>query len=591
MQLEDNTFVPPCHNDTSYQPKAAMYGTCEAGFCAKAVNDYIDNSTCGGCEESHSTYGRTWSTALLGPNDRAAGIYDLCRKIDDRSDGYMEAVSELKSRLDGSEEWEKGLHDFLACVEDDNFEADIHYDDDEYLDRAYRYGAFKGVSGAACCDPNENRLAEMAACLVHSGMKCVRAGEKRKTESYVNDQGMSSAMVTVGIGIMYSLTDSIVDRRCCDSFNRRLHQIVGAHHMMAYAGDIYNPADQCHKQWSCKVSMITCIRVVDAVRVWARKRGMQSVDNVLLRLHDVYAIWKPVQGKKTKRVYNTNVNDIATPHLCKRFREIEEAYSRGMQINDQELRDEILSRIFQWGGCFTAVWRAGYAAGDRLREMSFVGAVLGVLREGNGKVGIKKAEQILDVCVTLAGLTDSAEHRVLAQAAARTVAIRSRNNGPCVGPTEHDYMIMRSIDGVWELTQLSIAMAPGNLDKPICMPITMGVVEWFNTISHVNRMDKGGLAEHRSKEFEACPRCVCRRVMNLINTHHISIGVFQCLVWGVLIYTNNGIGYDAYLDGQFTPDSMRQNLSTKCGRCNVIPSLTNAHGVLCSSLNKEETSS
>jgi hypothetical protein len=565
-----------------------MYETCEAGFCAKAVNDYIDNSTCGGCEESHSTYGRTWSTALLGPNNRAAGIYDLCRKIDDRSDGYMEAVRELKSRLDGSEEWEKGLHDFLACVEDDNFEADIHYDDDEYLDRAYRYGAFKGVSGMACCDPNENRLAEMAACLVHSGMKCVRAGEKRKTEIYVNDQGMSSAMVTVGIGIMYSLTDSIADRRCCDGFNRRLHQIVGAHHMMAYAGDIYNPADQCHKQWSCKVSMVTCIRVVDAVRVWARKRGMQSVDNVLLRLHDVYAIWEPVQGRKTKRVYNINVNDIATPRLSKRFREIEEAYSRGMQINDQKLRDEILSRICQWGGCFTAVWRIGYAPGDKIREMSFVGAVLGVLRDESGKVGIKKAEQALHVCTSLAELNDSAEHRILAQAAARTVAIRSRNTGPCIGPTENDYMIMRSIDGVWELTQLAVITAPGNLDTPICMPIIMAMIDWFNTVSHVNRMDKAGLAEHRSAESEACPRCVCKRVMNLINTHHISIGIFQCLVWGALIYTHNSIGYDAYIDAQFAPHNMRQNLSTECSRCGVVPSLTNAHGVVCLTSNKEK---
>jgi hypothetical protein len=585
MQFEDTTFAHPLNSGMSYVPKTAMYDSYETGFCAKAVNDYVDNSTCGGCEESHDTYGTTWSTALLGTNDKAAGVYDLCRKIDDRADGYMEAVSELKNRLDDSEEWEKGVRDFLVCVEDNNFEADIHYDDDEYFDRAYRYGAFKGISGAVCCDPNENRLAEMAACLVHCGMKCVRAGEKRKTEVYANDQDMSSAMLTAGIGIMYSLTDSMVERRCCDSFNRRLHQIVGAHHMMAYAGDIYNPADKCHKQWKCKVSMITCIRVVDAVRVWAKKRGMQSVDNVLLRLHDAYAIWRPVLGRKTKRVYNVNVNDIATPRLCKRYKEIEEAYSRGMQVNDLKLRDEVFSRICQWGSCFTAVWRAGYAPGDNIAEMSFAGAVLGVHRDENGKVGVEKADQALYVCTKLARLTDSAEHVLLAKAAARAVAIRSRNNGPCFGPTEHDYMIMRSIDGVWELTQLAVTMAPGSVDAPICMATLKAGIEWFNTVTHVNRTDEIGLAEQRISEFEACQRCVCNRMMNLLNTHQISIGIFQCLLWGTLLYADNGIGYDAYINSQFAPESMRQNLSTKCGRCGVVPNLTNNHGVVCSTSN------
>ncbi|KXN65105.1 hypothetical protein CONCODRAFT_13423 [Conidiobolus coronatus NRRL 28638] len=589
MQLEDNAFVPHWNDDTSYQPKTATYPTNETGFCPKAVSDYVDNSTCGGCEESHPSYGKTWSTALLGPNERAAEIYDLCRKIDDRGDGYMEAVRELKGKLNDSEEWEKGVRDFLVCVEDDNFEADIHYDDDEYLDRAYRYGAFKGVSGASCCDPNENRLAEMAACLVHSGMKCVRAGEKRRTEHYVNDQDMSSAMVTVGIGIMFSLTDSMADRRCCDEFNRRLHQIVGAHHMMAYAGDIYNPADQCHKQWTCKVNMVTCVRVVDSVRVWARKKGMQSVDSVLLRLHDAYAIWKPARGRKTKRVYNINVNDISTPRLCKRYREIEEAYSHGMQVDDHKLRDEIFGRICQWGSCFTAVWRAGYAAEDRIREMSFVGAVLGVHRDEYAKVSNEKADQALYVCTKMARLTDSAEHRLLAQAATRAVAIRSRNGGPCFGPTEHDYMIMRSIDGVWELTQLAATVTPGCVDTAICMPVLKAGIEWFNTVTHVNREDEIGLAENRFTEFKACQRCVCRRMMNLLNTHHISIGIFMCLLWGTLLYADNGIAYDAYIDGQIAPQSMRQNLSTKCGRCGIVPGPKNKHGVVCLTLNNEET--
>ncbi|KXN72666.1 hypothetical protein CONCODRAFT_4528 [Conidiobolus coronatus NRRL 28638] len=583
MQFEDNIFAPNWNDDTSYQSKTAMYGydTYEGGFCAKAVSDYVDFSSCGGCEESHFTYGRTWSTALLGPNDRAAEIYDLCRKIDDRGDGYMEAVRELKHKLKDSEEWEEGVRDFLVCVEDDNFEDDIHYDDDEYLDRAYRYGAFKGVSGAVCCDVNENRLAEMAACLVHCGMKCVRAGEKRKTEHYVNDQDMSSAMITVGLGIMYALSDAIVDRRCCDDFNRRLHRIVAAHQMMAYAGDIYNPADQCHKQWTCKVSMITCIKVVEAVRLWARKREMQSVDNVLLRLHDVYATWQPAPGRKTKRLYSMNINDIATPRMCKRLREIEEEYSRGMQVDDRKLRDELFYRLCVWVATHTSAYRAGYAVGDRITEMSFIGAVLGVHREESSKVGNRKAEQALYVCTTMARLTDSLEDRIMAKAVARCVAIRSRNGGPCVGPTERDYMIMRYIDGVWELAQLSVLMAPGNVDRALCMPIFDAAIEWFNTVTHVNRNDKYGLAEQRLAEFEACPRCVCKRVMNLLNTHHISIGVLQCTVWGIILYTNNGLGYDTYIDGQIVPQSMRQNLSTKCGRCGVVPNSTNTHGVVC----------
>jgi hypothetical protein len=588
MQFEEDISTPPGHDGIRYLPKTSMYDTYEAGFYAKAMNDYVDNSTCGGCEESHSTYGRTWSTALFGPNDRAARIYDLCKKIDDRDDGCVEAVKELKDELNDSEEWEEGVRDFLACVEDDNFEADIHYDDDEYLDRAYRHGAFKGISGVVCCDPNENRLAEMAACLVHSGMKCVREGKKRKTEPYVNDQEMSSAMVTAGIGIMYSMTDSIADRRCCDKLNRRLHQIVAVHHMMAYSGDLYNPADQCHKQWTCKVNMITCIKVVDAVRVWARKRGMQSVDNVLLRLHDAYAIWRPVLGRKTKRVYNVNVNDIATPRLCKRLREIEEAYSSALQVNDPKLRDEIFSRLCQWSSSFTQIWRGGYDPGDNIREMPFFGAVVGVLRDENGKVETKKADQVLHVCIKMAKLTDSAEHRLLADSAARAVAIRCRNGGPCIGSTEHDYMLMRSIDGVWELSQLSITTAPGSVDTAICMPLLMVSIEWFNTVTHVNRMDEIALGEHRLSEPNACARCVGKRMMNLVNTHHISIGTFMGLLYGTLVYANNSIGYDAYLNGQFAPQSMRKNLSTKCGRCGIVPSLTNTHGVVCLTLNKEE---
>ncbi|KXN65154.1 hypothetical protein CONCODRAFT_13365, partial [Conidiobolus coronatus NRRL 28638] len=485
MQFEDNTFAPDWHDDTSYQPKTATYGydTFEGGYCAKAVSDCEDVSTCGGCEESHSTYGRTWSNVLLGPNDRAAEIYELYRKIDDRGDGYMEAVRELKNKLNDSEEWEKGVRDFLVCVEDDNFEADIHYEDDEYLDRAYRYGAFKGISGAVCCDLNENRLAEMAACLVHSGMKCVRAGEKRKTEPYVNDQDMSSAMVTVGLGIMFALSDSIADRRCCDGFNRRLHQIVGGHHMMAYASDIYNPPGKCHKQWTCKVNMITCVRVVESVRVWARKRGMQSVDNVLLRLRDAHATWQPVSGNRSTRVYNLNLNDITTPRMCKRIREIEETYSRGMQIDDPKLREEVFERLCVWISDYTTVWRAGYSSGDRIVEMAYIGAVLGVHREG-GKLGNKKADQALQVCITMAGLTDSPEHKILAKAAARAVAIRSRNSGPCIGPTERDYMHMRFIDGVWELSHLTVLMAPGNVDTAFCIPLLESSVEWFNTLTH-----------------------------------------------------------------------------------------------------------
>ncbi|KXN65359.1 hypothetical protein CONCODRAFT_13076 [Conidiobolus coronatus NRRL 28638] len=269
MQFKDNIFSHNWNNDTSYKPKTAVYsyGTFKGRFCANAVSDYVDLSTCGGCEESHSIYSRTWSIALLGPNDRAAEIYDLCRKINDCGDGYMEAVRELKGKLNNSEEWEQGLHDFLACVEDDNFEVDIHYNDDEYLDRAYRYGAFKGVLGTVCCDPNKNRLAEMAACLVHSGMKCVCAGEKRKTKPY-------------------------------------------------------------------------------------------------------------------------------------------------------------------WVSNFTAAWHTGYNVGDRIREMSFFRAVLGVLCNENVKVGNKKADQALQVCILMARLTDSPDHRILAKAAAQCVAIRSRNSGP-----------------------------------------------------------------------------------------------------------------------------------------------------------------
>ncbi|KXN65608.1 hypothetical protein CONCODRAFT_12742 [Conidiobolus coronatus NRRL 28638] len=357
---------------------------------------------------------------------------------------------------------------------------------------------------------------------------------------------------------------------------------------MAYAGDIYNPADQCHKQWTCKVSMITCLRMVDSVRVWARKRGMQSVDNVLLRLHDAYATWKPLSGNRSKRVYNTNLNDIATPRFCKRIREIEQAYSRGMEIDDHRLREEIFYRLCVWASDYTAVWRAGYGPGDRIIEMAYIGAVMGVVREG-GKLGDKKADQVLDACITLARLTDSPDHKILAKAAARAVAIRSRNNGPCVGPTERDYMIMRLIDGVWELSHLAVLMAPGNVDTALCIPLFEASVEWFNTLTHVNRTDEYALAENRLAEFEACPRCVARRATNLLNTHHVSIGMVQCLVWGNIIYTSNGLGYDTYLDGQIVPQSMRQNLSTKCGWCGVVPNSTNTHGVICLNWIKEET--
>ncbi|KXN65360.1 hypothetical protein CONCODRAFT_13077 [Conidiobolus coronatus NRRL 28638] len=113
-------------------------------------------------------------------------------------------------------------------------------------------------------------------------------------------------------------------------------------------------------------------------------------------------------------------------------------------------------------------------------------------------------------------------------------------------------------------------------------------VQWFNTLTYVNRTDKYTLAENRLAEFEACLRCVAKCVINLLNTHHISIGVVYCLLWGIILYTNNSLGYDAYLDGQIVPQSMQQNLSTKCGRYGVVPNSTNMHGVTClASYNKK----
>ncbi|KXN65857.1 hypothetical protein CONCODRAFT_12447 [Conidiobolus coronatus NRRL 28638] len=55
--------------------------------------------------------------------------------------------------------------------------------------------------------------------------------------------------------------------------------------------------------------------------------------------------------------------------------------------------------------------------------------------------------------------------------------------------------------------------------------------------------------------------------------------MFQTTLWGTLAYADSGIGYDAYLNAEVVPQSMRQNLSTQCGKCGVVPNSTNTHGV------------
>ncbi|KXN67172.1 hypothetical protein CONCODRAFT_10797 [Conidiobolus coronatus NRRL 28638] len=210
---------------------------------------------------------------------------------------------------------------------------------------------------------------------------------------------------------------------------------------------------------------------------------MQSVNNVLLRLHNAYATWQSVSGKSLS-----------------------------------------------------------------------LGAVLGVHCEVDDKVGNRKVDQAFYVCTTLTELTDCPK-------------IRSINGGPCVGPTEHGYMIMRFIDCTWELSHLAVIKSPQKVHKVLCLPIFKVNIEWFNK---VNRTDIFALAEQRSAEFKMCQR------------------IIPGLLWGKILYANNGIGYDTCYDDQIVPQSMQQNLSTKCGRCGVVSNSANTHGVACLTLRNKE---
>lgn len=553
--------MPAGDDGYSYDHRDAMFELPWMKDELLTADMYVDLSECGGCEPLNESYGVTWTKWLLGKNETAYDMYERCRRIDDNPDDCAEQCRQLELMCDGAEPWKQGIKDFLACRQDPLWDetgamAAERNDLANCIYRAYRYGAFRGICGNPCCSPDDVHVAEFAACLMHCGYKCMRDGEKQVHEIWSDNQQLSKAMVIVAYMLMYSCSDAMVPNRCCDKVNAAMHRAVGAHFMLAYASPLYNKGE-CHRQWSLEgISFTECLHVVQSLRTvmfyaGVGKRGMETVDRVAANV----CLWRPHVQRKTIRVYGLLVNDVLTPHFAARMRKIADAYCDCIGDICASERTEVLLRVGIWGSNFTAQWRAGMRVDDEVRELSFVGAVIGVLRERETHIEARIVDNLYNTAVKLARLGDTPRDIVLKDMLSRTVAIRTRRGMIAKPQTTDQYVKLRGTDGVWELTFAVVALAGPETEKTLCLSALRGAVAFFNCVYDYNRSDVRA-CENELLPVGKCPRCELKDLVVRSTAHIEAIGVYQSTIWGSAIYSTLGMGYECY---------------TRASPCRIIP--------------------
>jgi hypothetical protein len=587
---KDDLWVPASDDGYSYDHRDEIFQLPWMKEELIKADMYVDLSECGGCEPLDESYGVTWTKWLLGKNETAYDMYERCRRIDDNPNDCAEQCQQLELMCDGAEPWKDGVKDFVRCKQDPLWDetgvaAAERNDLAQCIYRAYKYGAFRGICGNPCCSQDMVRLAEFAACLIHCGYKCLRDGEKQVHEIWADNQHLSKAMVTVAHMLMYTCSDAMVPNRCCDKLNAAMHRAAGAHFLMAYGSPLYNKGEkgECHRQWSLEgVSFTECLHVLQSLRTVmffldVGQSGMAIVDRIMANV----CLWRPnVQGSTT-RVYGLLVNDVITPHFAARMRNIADAYCDCIGDICASERAEVLLRLGIWGQTYTSQWRAGMRVGDELRELPFVGAVMGVLRERKTQIETQVVDNLYKTAVNLARLGDTPRDMLLKEMLSRAVAMRTRR-GMIAKPQSIDqYVKLRGIDGVWELTGAVMPFAGPETEKGLCLPVVRAIVAWFNCITDRNRTDVRA-CENEFLPVGKCTRCELKDLVVRSTSHIESIGVYQANAWGGILYSTMGVEYECYIRAtpcRIIPGAARA-LAT-CRHCGDDMLKTEQHNVFC----------
>lgn len=478
-------------------------------------------------------------------------VYTACHEIDYCSDPAAKAMKLLllREKVRGcNKTWVEGIDDFI------DFEtqylvqgqAPLHIleDDDEHralgvLHASYLHGAFRGLcrtaSGAAWIE----RLGEFCAVAVHQGFKWLRNRGVTEWELPAFGEAWCKGAGMWGLACLCIAVDAAGEDPGNDVALERIHVVVGAHHF-AGAHWIHYRDVHPHKWWNEGVRgqapSEKAIRRFGTSLEWP-----EEMINVLVRGAKHVNSWtrpsfSPEHFQRTRGFLIWD----HTPRLKARLiRVVDEMTEAAGDVSESEAQ-EIRWRASSWLATHTMHWRGRGDKRDRVLEISSTGSLTGVLRESRPHLTAELVQQMVDWSRPRVGHLSLERQQIILEMVRQSVEVRGRVPGAVAGYASAGTDALRFIDGVWELSMWCSIFGNGDSGQEIPLGLRELTVRMFNSWHRKRRLAEKDFPPG-SDVSGGCPVCVGDALFTGLVDNQPFIGVFQCCIWGALLYQTLGL--------------------------------------------------
>ncbi|MFJ2745640.1 hypothetical protein ACIO3O_38945 [Streptomyces sp. NPDC087440] len=506
-------------------------------------------------EELAGTYGYIWADWLYGKKKNAfmVSVYNDCHAIEQCRSPAQKAdlLKSLRGKVSGSSEpWVEGIEDFLdfetSYLAQGTAPVEVLADSDEYralgvLEAAYRHGAFRGLCRTDSGAEWIGLLGEFCAAAVHQGFKWVRtSGGVDEWELPAMSEAWCKGAALWGLVCTHLAVDEAGPHPANDAALERIHDVIAPHHMAGALWTHYRGTHP-HQTWSPQVRGRAPGEA--AIRTFgdAHKWPAEMID-ILVRGADHVNTWVNPPAPASAHMDRTRDLLISdhTPRLKGRVMQMCDELQRAVgDMNETEVA-ELRWRGAAWMSTLTTNWRGRGSQHDRVIEVSFVGALTGVLRESRPHITAAHADRIFEWCAQRASHLPPEERDPLLKASRSTLEIRGRVPGILKGYGSAGTGHTRWVDGVWELATMAGCLVGSGMEDAVPENARELACRFFNASQGKRR--KVGIDVGPDDDSGGCLVCVGDELFRHLVGNRPSTGVLQCSIWGVFHYGNGGLG-------------------------------------------------
>ncbi|WP_433574940.1 hypothetical protein [Nocardia brasiliensis] len=214
-------------------------------------------------------------------------------------------------------------------------------------------------------------------------------------------------------------------------------------------------------------------------------------------------------------------------------------------FDDQRIATELYWRLCSWLSNYTTSIYGRNSDDDKVAcWIPSLGAFIGVLREYSPSIPEDLKERMMVWSTKLVAHLHPEYQKLILERTEETLEIRGRVGNRSQGLTGSEGLgSTRWVDGVWDLTQQTIMICGPAGSAVVPHNMRPEVVRMFNALQGPSKRKVGELwDEEDDGPTGGCFVCSADRIFEGFVDNRPSTNVNQSMMWGILLYSHNGLG-------------------------------------------------